>query len=896
MRLLLLSVLSICAFACAHSIPETERNLRHGAEAYLLGYENGLRVFVSPDPTSNLAEVDLRIWAGARDEPAGQPGLAHLVEHAALELAPDGRRISAALAELALEWNAFTGPDFTHYRALVLADDVAPLLALYGELLRGDCSTLSPELLAREQAIVGNEIRLRQDTLLLDERESLTAALYGPEHPYGHGLAGTPAGVAAITRDDVCRFLATHYDPARATVVVTGALAFAQAKFLADTSFRPLVTRTPPPRAAVPQFLGGVRRGRWSLPNPAVALAFPIPRRFEDDSMAMALLEVAGSAALAAHVEKDPRLTRGRVVRLGGEEAPSLIFIAEYAAATDPMAVRTALWNIVNDIVDVAAHPFFEQLLRQRLRLATLERVEPLATRGFAFADYMLAPHDYGAFQGDLVRIDGLDAARIHAVAAKVFHGGQALVLDFAPTPGSPTAPPDPDTRTAFPHDRSNDPILRAPEDLLARRGVSTRVWERTLSNGLRVIMAPSSLMPVIDVRLVIPAGNAQAPRGTPFTAELAAHIATPRFNESNVQAVISAALAGIDIDANVDERTTVFSVRSLSIYSDLALDALRTKVTDSELRQSEIDGFRRNYRKMMAAQPPVDRAWTGLVGDIVGDCTEIDPLDDAALTALNAREIARFRRRHYFPKGATLIVTGLFNPEFVYSQVEAAFAPWRSTRKLADTLSHEATAVSTAAGPHIAVEPVADLRQVYLRVGFAVPAGESVDSVAIAFLRELLAAEVRLVRDRLGASYAPQVAIDRTCGADLLVINGDVDASRAGEVARLLADTLAALRDGQDFPRKFARARQSVVRALIAEANDSRALGDHLQHQVASNTAIDGHRSLAERAAFVPPALIAGLLKATLEHSRIAVLCYGDSGAAGRACQAFKPHAPQQN
>ncbi len=893
MRHLLLFVLSICAFACAHSIPATERDLHHGAQAYLVGYENGLRVFVSPDPTSNLAEVDLRIWAGARDEPAGQAGLAHLVEHAALELAPGGRRISAALAELSLDWNAFTGPDFTHYRALVLVDDVAPLLGLYGELLRGDCSTLRPELLAREQAIVGNEIRLRQDTLLLNERESLTAAIYGPEHPYGRGLAGTPAGVAAITREDVCKFVTTHYDPARATIVVTGAVDFDQAKSLADTYFRPLVTRTPPPRTAVPQFIRGVRRGRWSLPNPAVVLAFPIPSRFEDDSTAMALLEVAGSAALAAHVEKDPRLTRGRVVRLGGDEAPSLAFIAEYAAATDPMAVRTALWKVVNDVVDVAAHPFFDQLLRQRLRLATLERVEPLATRGFAFADYMLAPHDYGAFQGDLVRIDGLEAARIHAVAAKVFHGGQALVLDLAPTPGSPTEPPDPDARTAFPHDRSNDRSLRAPEDLLARRGVSTRVWERTLSNGLRVIMAPSSLMPVIDVRLVIPAGNAQAPQGAPFTAELAAHIATPRLHESNVQAVVSAALAGIDIDAKVDERTSVFSVRSLSIYSDLALDVLRTKITDSELRQSEIDGFRRIYRKMMAAQSRVDRAWTRLVGDIVGDCTEIDSLDDAALTALDAREIARFRRRHYFPNGATLIVTGRFNPEFVYSQVEAAFAPWRSTRKLADTSSHEASAASTAAGPHIAVEPVADLRQVYLRVGFAVPAGESVDSVTIAFLREIVAAEVRLVRDRLGASYAPQVAIDRTCGTDILVINGDVDASRAGEVARVLADTLAALRDGQDFPRKFTRARQSVVRELVAEANDSRALADRLQQLVANGAAMDERRSLAERAAIVHPALIAGLLKATLDRSRISVLCYGESGAAGRACQAFKPRTP---
>lgn len=880
-----LGLLTLGLVACAHRpIPEPTRDLRHAATAYELGYENGLRVFVAPDPTSNLAEIDLRIWAGARDEPVGKAGLAHLVEHAALELAPGGRRISSSLAATALDWNAFTGPDTTHYRALVLADDVASVVQLYGELLRGDCSSLMPELFAREQAVVGNEIRLRHDTLLLDERESLTAALYPVGHPYAHGLAGTPAGIAAVTRDDVCQFLADHYDPSRAAVVVTGAVSLEQIKTLTDAVLRPLVSRAPPARMPVPPLVGGPRKARWSRPNPAVALAFPVATRFTDQYPAVVLFTLAGEAVLDASIADNHRLIRGRVALLGGDEAPALVFVVEY---TDPSArdeAVTALRSAVDGVVGVATHPVAEQRLRQIQRLATFEVVEPLTTRGFAYAEYLRAPPGYGAFQGDLNRIDGLDTTLTRNVAAHTFGGDKGMLIDLEPTPGSPTtAAAGAEVRLEISHDHGGEPGLHTPEHLLARRGASLPIQESTLSNGLRVVMAPSSLMPVVDMRLVLPVGNVDAPADEPYVPLLTAHMASPRLTTDNVRSLVSAAFAGIEVDTRVDDRSTVFSVRSLSIYSDYALGALRSAVTDSEHLQSDIDKFRTTVSKLSAQQPPVSRTWTRLVGRLVGKCVEVDA---AAFDGLDARSLSRFQRQHYLPRGATLIVTGLFDPAFVLSQVEAAFAHWRTSREPAARVAHPPVLASTS-DPTVAVEHIAGLRQVYLRVGFAVPASE-VDAVAMALLRELVAAEVRVVRDRLGASYAPDVSVVHTCGVDMLVITGDVEATRAADVTRALVDALASLRSGHDFPKKFARARQSVVRDLVAEANDSRALADRLQYQVARDQPPDAYRQLAERAAAMSPALLAGLLTRALDPRRTAALCYGDARPAEHACQVF--------
>lgn len=84
-----------------------------------------------------------------------------------------------------------------------------------------------------------------------------------------------------------------------------------------------------------------------------------------------------------------------------------------------------------------------------------------------------------------------------------------------------------------------------------------------------------------VDIRLVLPVGNVDAPAAAPYSAVLV--------------------FASIDLDAHVDERTTVFAVRGLSIYSDFALTILRSLVTDSEYRQSEVDDLRRTYEKARA-------------------------------------------------------------------------------------------------------------------------------------------------------------------------------------------------------------------------------------------------------------------------------------------------------
>ena len=53
-------------------------------------FPNGVRFVLMPDATTQQVEVDVRYEVGAREDPRGKAGLAHLVEHLMFQQRPDG--------------------------------------------------------------------------------------------------------------------------------------------------------------------------------------------------------------------------------------------------------------------------------------------------------------------------------------------------------------------------------------------------------------------------------------------------------------------------------------------------------------------------------------------------------------------------------------------------------------------------------------------------------------------------------------------------------------------------------------------------------------------------------------------------------------------------------------
>jgi zinc protease len=189
-------------------------------DAYRL--ENGLQVIVQPLPWQSQVGVVMSYRVGARDEPPGLRGLAHLVEHMTYR----GSRHLRPYGALALMdtdagvGGGYTSLDRTCYTELVPAFALPHALWLEGERMAFTLERFSEESLAAEKRAVENEYRLRRSPSS-QFSALISQYLFAPGSSYATPLDYSRY-TAAISLDDVRRFFQNGHRPENALLVVTG--------------------------------------------------------------------------------------------------------------------------------------------------------------------------------------------------------------------------------------------------------------------------------------------------------------------------------------------------------------------------------------------------------------------------------------------------------------------------------------------------------------------------------------------------------------------------------------------------------------------------------------------------------------------------------------------------
>ena len=184
--------------------------------------DNGLDVIVVPYQRPGLVIHMLAYRVGAADEPPGQSGIAHLLEHMMFQGTahlPDGD-YKKKIARLGGEQNAYTGQDVTAYFVAIAQEHLGTIMQMEAE--RMVKLNLNPDHLATERKVVLEERLLRlensPDGLLL---EAMQAALYR-NHPYGLPVIGWEHEIKELDIDSLKTFYHRWYQPHNAILVLAG--------------------------------------------------------------------------------------------------------------------------------------------------------------------------------------------------------------------------------------------------------------------------------------------------------------------------------------------------------------------------------------------------------------------------------------------------------------------------------------------------------------------------------------------------------------------------------------------------------------------------------------------------------------------------------------------------
>ncbi|MHA7774287.1 M16 family metallopeptidase [Roseibium sp. M-1] len=251
----------------ARSAAEGSLVIAPNLESFIL--DNGLQVVVIPDRRAPV--VTHMIWykVGSADEPEGQSGVAHFLEHLMFKGTtenPDGA-FSKMVADRGGQENAFTSTDYTAYFQKVAKEHLPLMMTLEADRMQN--LILTDAVVAPERDVVLEERRMRVDSEPGSRlREALTAVLF-VNHPYGSPVIGWQSEIEALNKDAAIAFYDRFYTPNNAIVVIAGDVDVATVRKLAEETYGKVPRRAEPParlRPAEPP-LAGERRVAVSDPR-----------------------------------------------------------------------------------------------------------------------------------------------------------------------------------------------------------------------------------------------------------------------------------------------------------------------------------------------------------------------------------------------------------------------------------------------------------------------------------------------------------------------------------------------------------------------------------------------------------------------------------------------------
>jgi len=205
---------------------------------------------------------------------------------------------------------------------------------------------------------------------------------------------------------------------------------------------------------------------------------------------------------------------------------------------------------------------------------------------------------------------------------------------------------------------------------------------EKTLANGLRVIVIERHEVPAVGMQLLIQAGKAHVPTAKAGLADATARLLRQGTATRSAQQIAEAIDAvGGDLSINGAWDSAYASTQVTSDQVGLGLDLLADVVLHPSFPAAEIERWRAQTLNTLRVQQQDARYLADAVferavfGDHPYGLPEAGTPD--SVRAITRDDLVAFHRAHYLPNGAILAVVGDIKAADAFARVEHAFGGW---------------------------------------------------------------------------------------------------------------------------------------------------------------------------------------------------------------------------
>ncbi len=312
-------------------------------------------------------------------------------------------------------------------------------------------------------------------------------------------------------------------------------------------------------------------------------------------------------------------------------------------------------------------------------------------------------------------------------------------------------------------------------------------VAERTLANGLRVLAVRRASVPVVELRLRIPAGppgkkalKAIASGGSSFVAATTLlsetmFTGTPEHDRGQLAAQLQRLGGGLSAGVDTDRLAIVGSVLAPNLRELLSL--LSEVIHSASYPKREVSGERERLVAELgiARSQPAVLAREALLTRLYGDHPYAEEWPEPeALESVTAKQLRALHELAVSPSGAVLTLVGDLRPAAALDAVEAALSGW--TGKQAQAIP--ALPKHVSGGVTIVDRPGAV--QTNIRLGGptltrTAPNYAALQVANVVFGGYFSSRLVNNIREDKGYTYSPRSSIEHASAGSRLTIAADV-------------------------------------------------------------------------------------------------------------------------
>ena len=678
---LFLSVLAPHYLHAAADVFDVDVDIPHT----LYKLDNGLTVIIHEDHKAPIVAVNIWYHVGSKNEEHGKTGFAHLFEHLMFNGSENYNDDYFKATEKlgATNLNGTTNVDRTNYFQNVPKNSLDSILWLESDRMGNLLGAITQEKLDEQRGVVQNEKRQGQNRPYGKAGEIQYKNIYPYNHPYSWTTIGSMEDLNNATLEDVHAWFKKYYGANNTVLVIAGDIDTKAVQKKVEHYFGAIEPGPPLTKheSWVSKLTGSQRQVSYDRVSQTMMLkSWNIPGNSHIDTnyldMVAAVLTSGKNSRLYKRLVYDQQLVSSvSAYTSAGEIAGTFEISAMIIPGVEEELVDRIIAEELTKFLDKG--PTKKELKRIKIQsfsgfVRGIETIGGFGGKSDLLAGNYIYTGDPAYYKQELQWIKDASQNDLQNVSNTWLSDGmyQLVVRPFPSLTAKESAV-----------DRSSVPDPGNIDD------VSFENFQKaTLDNGLKVIVASRSAVPVVQMQLSLDAGYATDQFARAGIAKLAMSMmdeGTRKRDALEINDELIMLGASVSTGSNLDTSFVSLSSltstldESLNLFADVILNPSFPENELTRLRTQQLNAIR---REQMSPNSMSLRVFPKLIyGEnhaYSNPLTGSGTLD--SVQGITADHLKGFHKTWFKPNHATMIVVGDITMEEVLPKLTEQFSSWK--------------------------------------------------------------------------------------------------------------------------------------------------------------------------------------------------------------------------